>query len=143
MMNGGAIGWKSKLQPTVALSSTEAEYYSAALGCSEVMFMRQILEHLGAKQPLATPVLEDNQGCIGIAKGTSSHSKAKHIDRRWHFVRDAVRDGIIEFVFCPTDKQPADIMTKALASKKFILFRDHIMGVTSIDFGKSLAKWGL
>ena len=106
------------------------------------MFLRQILEDMHAKQMKPTPVLEDNQGCIGIANSTSSHSKAKHIDRRWHFVRDAVRDGIIEFVYCPTDKQPSDIMTKSLGGVKFAKFRDHIMGIKSIDFQRFLRKWG-
>ena len=142
MLNGAAVCWKSRLQPSVALSSTEAEYYSAAVGCCETMFLRQILEDMHAKQMKPTPVLEDNQGCIGIANSTSSHSKAKHIDRRWHFVRDAGQDGIVEFVYCPTDKQPSDIMTKSLGGVKFAKFRDHIMGIKSIDFQRALYASG-
>ena len=147
MVNGGAVGWKSRLQPSVALSSAEAEHYSAALACCETMFHRQIMEDMHAKQILPTPMLEDNQGCIGMANSTSSNSnssnsKAKHIDRCWHFVRDAVQEGVVEFVYCPTDKQPSDLMTKSLGGIKFKKFRDHIMGIKSIDFERALRKWG-
>jgi hypothetical protein len=142
MLNGGAISWKSKLQTSVALSTTEAEYYSAGAVTTEVLFLRQLIEDFGFTQLRSTPVLEDNQGCIGLAKDGQHHSRAKHIDRRHHFIRDAIGSGLIQLVYCKTDMQPADIFTKALGVTKFEYFRNHLMGTSPIDHSELLSKWG-
>ena len=68
LLGGMPITWKSQLQPCVTLSSTEAEYVAACLCAQEVMWLRRLMEELGAKQVAPTTVYEDNDGCIALSK---------------------------------------------------------------------------
>ena len=65
-----------------------------------------------------------------------------YIDRRHHFIRDAIGSELIQLVYCKTDMQPADIFTKALGVTKFEYFRNHLMGTSPIDHSELLSKWG-
>ena len=120
---GGPISWQSKKQPTVALSSTEAEYLALGEAVKEVFSMKTLLGELGEAQEGPVDVLEDNQGCIALAKNPVSHARSKHIDIRHHFIRDAVEEGVINLVYCRTDEMLADILTKPLPREQFIKLR--------------------
>ena len=120
---GGPISWQSKKQPTVALSSTEAEYLALGEAVKEVFLMKSLLGELGEAQEGPVDVLEDNQGCIALAKNPVSHARSKHIDIRHHFIRDAVEEGVINLVYCRTDEMLADILTKPLPREQFIKLR--------------------
>ena len=91
MICGSAIAWGSKLQPSVALSTTEAEYMALSAATQEVVFLRQLLINLGEVVGGPTPMFEDNQECEALATNTMTTSKTKHIDTRHHFVRDLVK----------------------------------------------------
>ena len=65
-----------------------------------------------------------------ITKNPVFHQKTKHIDRRYHFIKDALQEGIIDLVYCPTNEQLADIFTKSLAKDRFCYLRDKL-GVKS------------
>jgi len=121
MLNNGAIAWRSKRQITVALSTMEAEYMAMAEAVKELKWMRQFLTELGYGDHKSATVLKcDNQGAIALAKNPVSHSRAKHIDLRHHFIRDAIEDGIIGLEYIPTAEMTADSLTKALARQKHV-----------------------
>jgi len=87
MMNGNLVSWQSKKQPTVALSSTEAEYMAINDVAKEIMWMRMILGELGLKVVTPTIIYVDNQPAIRISENDSEHDRTKHIDIRHFFSR--------------------------------------------------------
>lgn len=124
---GGPIAWKSKKQPTVALSSTEAEYMANADCAREVTWLRRLLTDMGCPQSQPTLVLADNQGCIQLANNPSTSSRTKHIDLRHHYIQEAVRDGKIKMEFISTKENLADIHTKPLLPAQFSELRHKLM----------------
>ena len=84
--NGAPIAWKSKLQKSVALSTAEAEYYSASLGAVEVIYLRQLLRDMSFGPTSPTPVYDVNTACIEWTNNViGGRERAKHIDIRKHF----------------------------------------------------------
>jgi hypothetical protein len=126
MMNGGPVIYKSKYQQTVALSSAEAEYLALSMCTQEVIWVRAMMKDLGYEQPLATQVWEDNQGAIALANNTGYNARTKHVDIRHHFIREKVAGGDIKINYMETQQQLADILTKALATKRFEYLRDRL-----------------
>lgn len=116
-LGSGVISWISKKQPTVALSSTEAEYKAACFASCEALWLRRLLGDMGAVQQQTTVLLCDNQSCIAIARNPVFHARTKHIEVQYHFVRELILDGEVEMEYCPTMDNCADIFTKALGSK--------------------------
>ncbi|MCO5569283.1 hypothetical protein L7F22_022995 [Adiantum nelumboides] len=112
----GTISWTSKKQPTVALSSTEAEYKAACFAACEAVWIRRLLAHLGAQEKEATIIKCDNQSCMAIAKNPVFHARTKHIEIQYHYVRELIEDKVVELEYCPTQENWADIFTKALPS---------------------------
>ena len=108
------ISWSSKKQLSVALSSTEAEYVSAAYASQEAVWLRQLLKDLAISPIQSTPIFEDNQGCIKLATSANIKARTKHIDIRHHHLRDLVDSDVINFVYCDTDNMIADALTKPL-----------------------------
>jgi hypothetical protein len=121
-LGGGPISWKSRLQPTVAASTTEAEYMAAFEACSEVMYLRPLLSELGMKQGKATKIYEDNRGCIAVSNDPATTGRTKHIDIKYHFIRDQVANGTVKLVECFTDDMIADVFTKGLNQTKHSKF---------------------
>ena len=106
---------------TVALSTMEAEYMAITEAAKELKWMRQFLTELGCDDHKSATVLKsDNQGAIALAKNPVSHSRAKHIDLRHHFIRDAIEDKIIWLEYIPTVRMTADSLTKALSRQKHV-----------------------
>ena len=126
----GAISWNSKRQPTVALSSCEAEYMGQTQCTKEAIWLRGLLRELLAQYKhgdLQTTILYgDNQGAIAMAKNPQFHARTKHIDLQWHYVRERVSDGDVELQYVPTEQQIADGLTKALPKDRFIVFRNAL-----------------
>ena len=121
MLNNGAIAWKSRRQPTVALSTMESEYMALTDATKELVWVKSLLAELGysnGKSNDPTDLFSDNQGAIALAKNPVSHSRAKHIDIRHHFVREAIQDRIIWVQYIPTAEMTADSLTKALGREK-------------------------
>jgi len=122
VLYGGAISWCSKRQTTIALSSCEAEYMAQTQASKEAIWLTRLLSELdlGYGLPRAPVVIKaDNQGAIALAKDPRFHSRTKHIDIQWHFVRDQVETGAIEFQWVQTSAMAADGLTKALTIEKF------------------------
>jgi hypothetical protein len=118
-INGAPISWTSKRQPTVALSSTEAEYMALTQAAKEATWLRRLLSDLGHPQENATVINEDNQGAIQLARNPVHHQRTKHIDIQHHYIRERVESGCIQLDYCHTQKQLADILTKPLVYEKF------------------------
>ena len=94
----------------------------------EAIFLRQLLSDLGFQQQHPTTILEDNQGCIALAKNPVLHKRTKHIDIRYHFKRERVASGEVRVVYVPTQHQLADMLTKALPRDRLVHLRDRMLG---------------
>ena len=130
MMTGGAISWLSKKQPIVPLSTAEAEYVALSAACQEAVWLRRLLSDIHAAPSGATILMEDNQGTIAIARNPIAHSRTKHIDIRYHYVREAIDNESVDVEFCPTTEMIADLLTKPLPKGQFGKLR-QAMGVTT------------
>ena len=114
MMNGGPVSWRSKLQTTVSLSTTEAEYVAGVDAGKEIKWMRNLLLELGYGVSGASPLLMDNQSAIQVSKNPEHHGRMKHLDLAHYWLRDEVSKGSIQVEYVPTQEQLADIFTKPL-----------------------------
>jgi hypothetical protein len=114
-MGGGPIAWSSKQQNVVALSSCEAEYVASAHAAKEVLWLRSLAQELGFDQRNTTPVYCDNQGTVACMRDPLHHSRMKHIDIRFHFIRDCVQQGQLDIIHIAGIENVADILTKPLA----------------------------
>ena len=113
MLNGAAVSWRSKRQPTVALSSAAAEFISASTTVQEVIYLRKFLANLGYPQTTPTHVFAGNETCIAWSEGSVGGSeRAKHIDLRVHFVHEARAAGHLEPCKLDSKVNAADILTK-------------------------------
>lgn len=128
-MSGGAISWKSHKQATVALSSTEAEYVALGEAVQESIWLAQLCNELGM---MTTPIgiSCDNQSAIMLAESTGYRPRTKHIDIKYHFLRQHVEQKNIMVTFVPTDENVADVLTKAVTGDK-LLFCSKQMGLKS------------
>jgi hypothetical protein len=124
----GAVSWSSKLQPVVALSTTEAEYIAAVEAGKEIVWMRQLLTEFGIPVKGPSILRIDNQSAISVSKNPEHHGRMKHLDLRYFWLRDQVTLGVITPMFVSTDDMPADLLTKALARVKVDKFR-RMMGI--------------
>lgn len=123
MLGGGAVSWSSKKQPVVSLSTTEAEFIAAAHCVCQGVWLKRILEEIGVKQNECLTVFWDKSSTISLSKNQTLHGRSKHIDIRFHFLRNLNKEGAIELIHCPTQEQLADIMTKPLKLDAFVKFR--------------------
>ncbi|GAQ93484.1 hypothetical protein KFL_015700010 [Klebsormidium nitens] len=125
LLGGAAVSWASKLQPTVAYSTVEAEYMAAAYAAKEGLWIRKLAADLGVECKRMT-ILSDNQGALQLIKHPITSQRSKHIDISHHFVRERVIRGELHYDYCCTSKMPADFLTKALTSSKFELCKEMI-----------------
>jgi hypothetical protein len=130
ILSGAAISWSSKKQSTVALSSTEAEYIAAARATQEATWIQTFLSEIGHPLGKPIPLYVDNQSAIKLIQNPVAHDRTKHIDIKYHFIRDAQARGIIKVEYCPTERQVADVLTKPLSREKHKRFTEQ-MGLTS------------
>ena len=126
-MNGGPIAWSSVLGKTICLSTCEAEVMAAVAASKEAVHIKLLLGELGINHEKIT-IEEDNTACISQVKGGLRFiRKAKHYQVALRFIQKLQVDGEVDFNYCQTDEQIADLFTKALAEPKFIYFRDKVM----------------
>ena len=118
-MGNTAFTWTSKKQAIVTLSSCEAEYVAASSAVCQGIWLRNVLKYLGFQQENPTEVYIDNRSAIALAKNPVYHDRSKHIDTRFHFIREHVKNQEVELVSCRTYDQIADIFTKPLKHDVF------------------------
>lgn len=122
ILNGGAISWNSKLQPTVAASTVEAEYMAASSAVKEALWIRRLLMEMDV--PIDVPIIKcDSQGAIKLLKHPIASQRSKHIDVIHHFVRERVMRKEVSFEYCNTKQMVADMLTKPLAETGFVKYR--------------------
>ena len=121
-LGSAAITWSSKKQPTVSLSSTEAEYRGAAVAACEVAWLEMLLHDLRLQVHRPVVIYCDNLSSIQLARNPVFHARTKHIEVHYHFIRDRVLAGDIDLMYVGTDEQIADIFTKALGAEKLRRF---------------------
>jgi hypothetical protein len=131
-LDGATISWQSKKQPTVALSSTEAEYMALTSSSKQGLFLHSVLEELGVLFKLPTTIYSDNNSAIALAHNRKqNHGRTKHINIRHHFIREHVEDGTFIITHMSTKTMIADTLTKALGKEMFVWCREA-MGVRRI-----------
>ena len=119
------VSWHSKKQQSIATSTAEAEYVAAGSCCAQILWMRQQLRDYGTILG-PTPIHCDNQSALAMTQNPVLHSRIKHIDIRYYFLRDHVQKKDISMHFIGTDKQLADIFTKALNEQRFLTLRSEL-----------------
>ena len=116
---GSIITWRSKKQASTALSTAEAEYLALASCIQEALWLKKLLSDLTNKVEKSIDIYEDNQSTISMAKNQHSHGRSKHIDIKYHFIKEHCVDGCIQLIYCPTEEMKADMFTKPLYSTQF------------------------
>jgi hypothetical protein len=127
------VSWASKKQNSVALFIAEAEYIAAGHCCAQLLWMRQTLRDYGYKL-IKVPLLCDNESAIRMADNPVAHSRTKHIDIRYHFLRDHQQKGDNEIAYVNTQNQLADIFTKPLDEETFSKLRNELNILDSQNF---------
>ena len=112
---GGAVTWQAQRQKSVALSTVEAEYMAACQAAKDAVWLRAFLVGLGLNASAPTSIHCDSQGAIALAKNPEHHQRSKHIDMRYHFVREQVTGGVITLDYTSTSDMVADQLTKPLS----------------------------
>ncbi|GJR53654.1 transposable element [Tanacetum coccineum] len=119
-LGGCAISWKATLQSTIALSTTEAEYMAMAEGIKEAIWLKGLVGDLGMQQDQDQTVLHcDSQSAIHLSRNQVYHERTKHIDVRYHFIREVISEGIVHVRKIRTTNNPAYMMTKPVTTNKF------------------------
>jgi hypothetical protein len=128
----GPICTRVELQPTIALSTSEAEYVAVGKTSQLVSSFRQQLEEMNFQQTAPTIINEDNQATIAMVNKATSGSKTRHIKLKHHYIRELVQNQEIALIYCSTNDMIADILTKALPRDQFLHLRDYLLGIRTI-----------
>ena len=126
------ISWFRRNQSCVAQSTAEADYVRAYSASCKVVWLRKLLSNLFDLQLDATCIHCDNQSCVKLSKNLVFHDKSKHIEIKYHYIRDMVQRGAMNLQYVAIDKQIADVLIKPLARVKFEYFREKL-GVLYIE----------
>ncbi|GJV10965.1 retrovirus-related pol polyprotein from transposon TNT 1-94 [Tanacetum coccineum] len=137
-LGGKLVSWSSKKQDCTAMSTAEAEYVSLSACCAQVIWMRTQLLDYGFKYN-RIPMYCDSKSAIAISCNPVQHSKTKHIDIRYHFIKEHVERGTVEIYFVGTEYQLADLFTKALPKERFeyLVHRIGLLSKSRADSGKN------
>jgi hypothetical protein len=129
ILNGGAVSWKSSKQETTADSTTETEYIAASEAAKESLWIKKFLSELGVVPCVQNPMnlYCDNNGAITQAKEPRSHSRSKHVLRRYHLIREIINRGDVKICKIDTVSNTTDPLTKSLPQVK------HQLHTYSID----------
>ena len=117
-LGNNLVSWMSKKQNSVSLSTAKAEYVAAGSCCTQLFWIKKLLHDYGIPQDTMC-IFCDNTSAINLSKNLVQHSKSKHIEIRYHFIRDLVEERIVCLEFIHTDNQKANIFTKPLDGPRF------------------------
>ena len=137
-VGGGPVSWKSKLQSTVALSSCESEYIALCAAAQEAVHLKALFSELvpvvkGGRSGTPIVVYEDNRATIDISRNPCLHEKQKHVDVKYHYVRECVLEARIRVQYLRTDLMLADVLTKAVQIGVWMRLISPVMGPTDIS----------
>ena len=131
LLHGGPVGWSSRRQSCVALSTTESEYVAACEAAREGVWLQRLLRDINMVSERPLELQCDNQSAIQLIKNPVFHQRTKHIDVRYHFIRELQEKGDINVTYVPTEKQLADPLTKPLPNPRFSLLRE-LTGIVAV-----------
>jgi hypothetical protein len=118
ILSGAAVTWTSRKQQAISTSTTEAEYVGLCNAAKEAVWIRNFLQNIGRSiytgGAHATRILGDNQGALRLVANPEFHSKSKHIDVQYHYVRELLEKGTISVDYIRTSEMAADCLTKPL-----------------------------
>ncbi|KAH9650236.1 hypothetical protein KPL70_026291 [Citrus sinensis] len=117
-----AFTWMSKKQPIVMLSTCEAEYVAATSSVCHAIWLRNLLKELGLAQEEPTEICVDNKSAIALSKNSVFHDRSKHIDTRYHFIRECIARKEVQIKYVKSQDQAVDIFTKPLKQEDFVKF---------------------
>nr|KYP67696.1 Copia protein [Cajanus cajan] len=118
-MGNTAFTWLSKKQPIVALSTCEAKYVAASWSVQHAVWLGTLLSKLEIMKAKKILIRVDNRSAIELAKNPINHERSKHIDVRFHFIKEKVKEGSVELEHVGSKEQVADIFTKPLPATTF------------------------
>lgn len=130
LLHNSPVSWKSKPQPSTALSSVEFEYIALCSAAREATWIRQVLTELYFSQHSPTKIFDDNKGCLSVSSNNRTDS---HIDVKYHYVRQLIRSNQISVEYVPTKDMIADILTKPTFTPTFKRLSSKV--ITSLDIG--------
>jgi hypothetical protein len=114
LLHSSPVAWSTQKQTIIALSTAEAEYITLTAVMREILYLQALIAELYEPIIPPIPVYCDNQGAVALTTNNKFHTRMKHIDLRYHYVRSLVRSGLLNLQYCPTEDNIADIFTKAL-----------------------------
>jgi hypothetical protein len=118
LLHGAAVTWAARKQQSISTSTTEAEYVGLCNAAKEAVWLRNLLRDLGRGQYAggehAMRIYSDNQGALRLTGDPEFHSRSKHIDVQYHYVRELKEAGVIDVEYVPTTEMTADCLTKPL-----------------------------
>jgi hypothetical protein len=130
-LGGNIITWQSSKQKVVALSSCEAEYIAAATAACQGVWLARLVTDMAGVEPGVPELKVDNQSAIALSKNPVHYDRSKHIDTRFHYIRECIDENRIVLGHVSTEEQLADILTKALGRVRFLELRE-LIGVVTI-----------
>jgi hypothetical protein len=131
-LGNNVITWQSQKQKVVALSSCEAEYIAATTAACQGVWLARLLAEFKGRRPTTINLRIDSQSAIQLSKNPVFHDRSKHIDIRYHFIRDCIEKNRVALEFIGTKDQLADILTKALGCEQFCELRSRL-GVINVQ----------
>lgn len=130
-INESLVTWTSQKQHCVALSSCEAEFMAATMATCQAIWIRRLLAEITGHAVEPAILHVDNKSALDLMKNPVFHGRSKHIDTRFHFIRECVENGEVTVVFVSSKEQRADILTKSMAKMKHKEMRE-LIGVKQI-----------
>jgi hypothetical protein len=125
-LGNSPIEWSSKRQPTVALSTTEAEYRVLSKAAKDIVHLRRLLTELKVCDTTPTPLLSDNQSCIKLVANPILHAWTKHIEIEYHFICKKTIAGDVNVSNIRTSDQPVDVLIKPLTSSRHSMILEEV-----------------
>ena len=138
LVYGNCVSWKSQLQSVVSLSTTEAKYMATTEAIKEGVWIQGLLQELGLFKGVTT-VFSDSQSAVRLCKSSVFHNRTKHVEVRYHFIRDKVTEGVIRVEKVPTEENPVDFSTKVVTLNKF----NHFLNLLGIEDVKQKMEFEL
>lgn len=124
------VSRSTKKQPIVTLLTTEADFIAATSSASQVVWLKKLPEEMNFKQQGPVIIYCDNFA-IMLSKNLVLHGRSNHIDVKYHYLRDLTKEGVIDLVYCRTEDQVADVLTKPLKLVPFLKLR-KLLGVCNL-----------
>jgi hypothetical protein len=125
-LGSAMVSWCSRKQSSVALSTAEEEYIALSVAIREAVWLHKLLTKLLDHEMDPTIIHYDNQSCVKLSENLVFHDRSKHIEIKYHYIRDMVQRKTIHMQYLSTHEQIVDTFTKPLAKTKFKYFRERL-----------------